>query len=615
MCRVATTVIKRFRFTRVLAVAVSVASVLLTPHVWAQDSEIAPARLRPVDTSSPRDTLRSFLHHFDASVAAWRAGDEQARRRSASMAGASLDFSDDPPRGKYIRSFERMAMLKEVLDHTELPPYEQIPGKEQVEAESIVHWTIPHTLIDIVKIETGLNAGEFLISKETVASLPQYYELVKDMPYRPTADVGLYEELRVSPGSLIPKRWIDGLPAWTKMFVFGYPVWQWTTLLLMFALAVVLVRWLFRWGRAWDDRVEKREGRFRFGLPVALIGTILTAWLFRRGAMDAIWLFGNAYHIVSFAAWTVMFACGVTFVIVVTDHLGAGFAQQREGRKGIIDPALTRILFRLLGIVVASFIVIYAAEFFGVSIAPLIAGLGVGGLAIALAIRPTLENILGGLTMFADRPVRVGDFCRYGSEVGTVHEIGLRSTRIRSLERTLVTIPNAEFSQMKLENFGARDTRLLRTTLQLRYETTMDQLRYVLAELRKLLLAHPMVTEAPARVRFVDFGDYSLNVEIFAYLRCQDQNTNLAIREDILFRVAGIVKESGTEFAFPTQTVHVGRDEGLNEERSKRAETTVDAWRKSGTLPFPEFDTDVRREIEDRLDYPPEGSSQYKPRG
>jgi MscS family membrane protein len=454
-----------------------------------------------------------------------------------------------------------------------------------------------------------------LISKKSVANLPRYYELVKDLPNRPAADVGLYEELRVSPGPLIAKRWIDELPGWTRMFVFGYPLWQSTTLLAALALAAVLVRWMFRWGRAWDDRVTERAGRFRFGLPLALLGTILATWLIRRVVMDAIWLFGIAYHIVSFAAYTVMFACGVIFVIVVTDRLGAGFMQRGEGHKRILEPALARILFRLLGIVVVSFIVIYAAEFFGLSIAPLVAGLGVGGLAIALAIRPTLENILGGLTMFADRPVRVGDFCRYGSEVGTVHEIGLRSTRIRSLERTLVTIPNAEFSQMKLENFGARDTRLLRTTLQLRYETTMDQLRYVLAELRKLLLAHPMVTEAPARVRFVDFGDYSLNVEIFAYLRCQDQNTNLAIREDILFRVAGIVKESGTEFAFPTQTVHVGRDEGLNEERSKRAETTVDAWRKSGTLPFPEFDTDVRREIEDRLDYPPEGSSQYKPRG
>ena len=601
------------RFARVLALLVTWA-LMSTPGAQAQEASASLVRLRQVDTSSPRDTLVTFLDHFDASVRAWRAGDEEARRRSASMASASLDFSDEPPRGKYIRTFEKMVMLKEVLNHIELPPFEDIPGKEQVESEGISRWTIPQTLIDIVKIETGPDAGQFLISKESVADLPRYFELVKDLPYNSTAEAGLYEELRVSPGPLIPKRWIDGLPAWAKLLVLGYPLWQWATLLAMAAIAFVLVRWLFRWGRAWDDRVREQGGRFQFGLTMALLGTNFVAWLFRQGVVNAIWLFGAAYEIVSIVVWFIILSCSVALVIVLTGHLGVALVQPREGRKQVLDPALTRILFRLVGIVVAAIIVIYAVEFFGFSVAPLVAGLGVGGLAIALAIRPTLENILGGLTLFADQPVRVGDFCRYGSDTGTVQEIGLRSTRIRSRERTLVTIPNAEFSQMKLENFAARDMRLLQTTLQLRYETTMDQLRYILAELRKLLFGHPMVTESPARVRFVDLGTYSIDVEIFAYLRCKDQNTYLAIREDILFRVADIVKESGTDFAFPTQTVHLGRDAGLSEDRTKSAEERVDSWRKAGSLPFPDLDPDVRSEIEDRLDYPPEGSSEHKPR-
>ena len=195
-----------------------------------------------------------------------------------------------------------------------------------------------------------------------------------------------------------------------------------------------------------------------------------------------------------------------------------------------------------------------------------------------------------------------------------VHEIGLRSTRIRSLERTLVTIPNAEFSQMNLENFAVRDTRLLRTTLNLRLDTTMDQLRYVLAELRKLLLGHPMVTESPARVRFVDFGDYSLDVEVFAYLRCKDQDTYLAVREDILFRIAEVVRQSGTGLAYPTKTVRFGRDSGLDAERGQDAEMHVQAWRERGALPFPEFTKAERTEIEDSLDYPPEGSPGHEPR-
>ena len=571
-------------------------------------------RVRPVDTSSPRDTLRNFLDHFDASLAAWRAGDETGRRQAALLASASLDFSKDPTRGRYIRRFEKMVMLKEVLDRLELPPYSQIPGKEEVEAQGISRWTIPHTLIDIVRIEEGPEAGEFLVSQDSVANLGRYYEIAKDLPYGSKADVGLYEELRASPGPLIPRRWIDRLPLWTKSLVFGYPLWQWVTLLAMFVLAFLFTRWLFRWARAWDARVEEKGGGLQLGLPLALLGTIVVAWLFRQGLNNAIWLFGLGYDLLSIAVWSITFGCAAALVIVMTGRLGVAHMHRRAGSKQGIDPALTRLLFRLLGIVIAAFVVIYAAEFFGLSIAPLVAGLGVGGLALALAIRPTLENVIGGLTLFADRPVRVGDFCRYGSDVGIVHDIGLRSTRIRSLERTLVTIPNAEFSQMKLENFAVRDTRLLRTTLQLRYDTTMDQLRHLLTELRKLLVGHPMVTPTPARVRLVDFGDYSLNVELFAYLRCQDQNVYLAAREDILFRVADMIRQSGTDFAYPTQTLRLGRDAGLDDERAEAAEANVREWRKSGTLPFPELPDVERTDLEDGLDYPPEGSPGHKRR-
>ena len=181
MGHVPTTTITRIRIATALIVCTSVALVLAA-RAWAQEEPaVALDRLRPVDTSSPRDTLRSFLDHFDASVAAWRAGDETERRRAASLASASLDFSEDPSRGSYIRRFEKMVMLKEVLDRIELPPYKQIPGKEQVEERGVLRWTVPGTLIDIVKIEEGPDAGEFLVSKETVADLGRYYELVQGL--------------------------------------------------------------------------------------------------------------------------------------------------------------------------------------------------------------------------------------------------------------------------------------------------------------------------------------------------------------------------------------------------------------------------------------------------
>ena len=333
-------------------------------------------------------------------------------------------------------------------------------------------------------------------------------------------------------------------------------------------------------------------------------------------SFKAIGLYEGAGAIVSYIAFAVQMGGLAWLVLVVAGRLADGFAFSQAGssEKRRVDAALLRVIFRLVSVVILVYLGIYAAEAVGIPIAPLVAGLGVGGLAIALAVRPTLENIIGGLTLFADRPVRVGDFCRYGDEIGTVEQIGLRSTRIRSLERTIVTVPNAEFSQMKLDNFAARDIRLLKTILRLRYETTPDQLRYVLAELRKLLLGHPKVTPAPARVRFVGYGAYSLDLEIFAYLHCQDQDTFLAIQEDIFLRIADIVKEGGTGFAFPSQTTYFRRDAGMDAERGREAEVKVEDWREHDRLPFPEFDPGLRREMEDILDYPPRGAYDYKHR-
>jgi MscS family membrane protein len=173
----------------------------------------------------------------------------------------------------------------------------------------------------------------------------------------------------------------------------------------------------------------------------------------------------------------------------------------------------------------------------------------------------------------------------------------------------VTTIPNATFSDMKITNLTLRDRMLVNPTLSLRYETTPDQLRYALAKLRELLLAHPRVTPDPARVRFGGFGDCSLNVDVFAYVNTQDWNEFLAIREDLHLRMMDIVAESGTGFAFPSRTLYFARDKGLDAARSDHSEEEVQRWRAEHKLPFPEFDLEFRKARTDTLDYPPDGSS------
>ncbi len=138
-------------------------------------------------------------------------------------------------------------------------------------------------------------------------------------------------------------------------------------------------------------------------------------------------------------------------------------------------------------------------------------------------------------------------------------------------------------------------------------------MRYVLAKLRELLLGHPKVDPDPARVRFVAYGAYSKDVEVFAYLRCQEQSDFLAIQEDILLRMEDIISEAGTGFAFPSQTAYLAQDGGVDAERGREAEAKVGAWRDSGRLPFPEFAGEEREQLQDTLDWPPEGSPEHRP--
>lgn len=267
-------------------------------------------------------------------------------------------------------------------------------------------------------------------------------------------------------------------------------------------------------------------------------------------------------------------------------------------------PLGRRIAKAVLGVLA----VLALLQSFGFNVTTLLAGLGVGGLAVALAAQRTFENLFGGIAVIADQPVRVGDFCRFGDKLGVVEDIGLRSTRLRTLDRTVVSVPNAEFAQIQLENFAKRDQIWYHPRIGVRYETTPDQLRYILVEIRKMLYAHPRVDPDPARIRFAGFGAYSLDLDIFAYVQATDYGEYLEIAEDLNLRIMDIVERAGTGFAFPSQTLYVGKDDGLNGERARAAESEVEAWRKERRLFLPQFPPEEIERLAASLDYPPEGS-------
>jgi MscS family membrane protein len=579
----------------------------------AQPVYFQPYPLEPPNTASPQDTFRSFVRYINDAVQSWRAEqDATLINDAARRAMRCLDLSQLPPAVRDELGIEKALLLKEILDRIELPDFEEIPGQEQVAAdEALASWVIPHTELTIARIEEGPQKGEFLFSASTVQQLERFYALSEHLPYKPDATIGIYEEVVRSPGPWIPRSWAAGLPAWAQEVFLDEAVWQWIALGLTLALFAGTMTACYVWADRWDKRNPR--GTSQIGKILFVIALISLTRLLSGFVADGINVSGRTLVIATLVLDVIAFAAGGWLIALLLTLIGETIIRAQRLRQGGINSQLIRICFRLLTIVVLLYLAIAAAEAFGVPVAPLIASLGVGGLAIALAVRPTLENILGGFTLFADKPVRVGDFCLYGDKRGTVEEIGLRSTRIRSLERTVVTVPNADFSQMQIENFTRRDQMLFKTSLSLRYETTPEQLRYVLAKLRELLIAHPMVSPDPARVRFVGFGAYSLNVEIFAYIQSADYNAYMGVLEDLNLRIMDVVEEAGTGFAIPSQTTYVTRDSGIDSERREAAEKEVDAWRSSDALPFPEPDLERRRELTDTLDFPPKGSVNLRP--
>jgi MscS family membrane protein len=259
---------------------------------------------------------------------------------------------------------------------------------------------------------------------------------------------------------------------------------------------------------------------------------------------------------------------------------------------------------RLLAALVVIVAILTAVSILGFNLTTVLAGLGIGGIAIAFAAQKTLENLFGGISVLADEVIHVGDYCRFGDRSGTVEDISLRSTRIRTDARTEVSIPNGALATMNIENFTRRDKILFNPALGIRCESTADQLRYLLAEVRRMLYEHPKVESESASIRFANFDTSALRLEISSYVLTRDAVEFAAIREDLLLRIMDIVEKSGSGFAFPSQTVYFSRDSGLDKEKASAAEQQVQQWRDQHKLPFPDFAPDDKSAFRDSIVYP-----------
>jgi MscS family membrane protein len=426
--------------------------------------------LKPPDLSSPRATLKTFLESTD-DLALYLAHDylpapsrEKFGRAAAlgNRAVQTLDLSDVPPAARVKAGRAAGAALYEVLSRVALPVFDEIPDAAQMglrPGTQAKRWVIPDTEIALVRMESGPRAGEFLFSAETVARADDFYARVSGLPYiRPVPLEDLHGVLAAGAGWMIPPDWVQALPSGLRVPIADQPSWKWIGLALILVLASLFLWFAYRLTQRARGRHALWEALAQFAMPLCLLAaTPVVAYL----ALLQIYVTGAVAGAVELATTAVTFLAGAWMAWRLAPVVAETIIASPKIAPESIDAHLIRVAARVLGILGAAAILAFGADRLGMPVYGIIAGLGVGGLAIALAAQPTIENLIGSMQLFADRPIRVGDFCKYGDQAGTVEAIGIRSSRIRGIDRALTTIPNAALAKMPIVNLTRRDKILI----------------------------------------------------------------------------------------------------------------------------------------------------------
>ena len=463
--------------------------------------------------------------------------------------------------------------------------------------ERIGTLTIDDTEVDVLLARVNdPNAGKiWLFSAETLAKIPEVYELVEARQV----------ETHV-PQSLVKTQFL------------GMSVWMWFALLVAIPVAAGLAWVLIEaivLPRNWWLRSRNRQPIITDWHKVSAPVWLFIAVFLHRVLVSYIGMPLLHRHYYYLSSRVLLIIAGTWLLLRI---LANGFDRWRiraitSGHTGA--GSLVLLGQRIVKVLIVLFAGLTVLGVLGFNMTTALAGVGIGGLAIGFGAQKTIENLFGGVSLLGDEVIRVGDVCNFNGRVGSVEDISLRSTRIRTVERTELSIPNGSLATMNVENLSRRDKFLFNPKIGLRYETTPDQLRYVLAEARRLLYEHPKVETASARIRFTGLEDSWLGLEIFSYILTRDAAEFNAIREDILLRLMDIVYDAGTGFAFPSQTLYLGRDPKPDEAKAKEAEERVNRWREERHLPFPDFSPAEISEFRDSLPYPPPDSAVNNPKG
>ncbi|QPM91976.1 hypothetical protein PSAL_032390 [Pseudooceanicola algae] len=452
----------------------------------------------------------------------------------------TLDLSSVAPESRRSMGLNAVLLLKEILERIDVPDISQAPLSGEVAPnKDQPSWSLPGTEIRMVGLPDANGTLRYKFSSDTVERLPEFYARVRDLPQKTGSEIDFYRTFTLGPGLSAPIELYSYLTRLPPAFLRDYggqAAWQWMafgvlTVLLLGTSATLLVR---VFGRSTQgSHVPRAIVLLVVALLLGIYGWLNDEIINTTGELQAaIEVTVLVLQGATLAALVVLVFYGLARMV----HTLPG--DRREG----LDASLLRLAIRVVGIILAAFILATVATRLGMPLYGVVASLGVGGLALALAVRPTLENFIGGLILYADRPVAVGEMCKFGGVQGTVEAIGLRSTKIRAVDRTLITVQNSDFAEMSITNFSRRDGNQLQFEFDVWPDADGSQVIKTINEVAAKLREDHRIQQDSVRVLVREMPEDALKLEIQAQSLIADWTDFLDMRQKLLLALIDMLK-------------------------------------------------------------------------
>ncbi|MEW8505631.1 MAG: mechanosensitive ion channel family protein [Candidatus Thiodiazotropha sp.] len=497
----------------------------------------------PDNLKSPRATMETFLHAMNDI--------KRGATTRIEAAISTLDLSEINPLVRRERGEDLAWMLLEVLDRTKIIDINKIP--QNSEGPRYLFKRYDHGEIAISRNASG----RWLFDSSTISNLPA----IMDEVATTERVAGKSDEASYVPWHI---RFRQKVPQSLKQSTFLLQNWQWIGLLLTVLIGVItdkLVTLFLRTGvRRWrnssrnDEFKEISEDILR---PLGLMAMAIIWW----GSINLMGLAENVMLVLLLAVKFLASISGVWAAYRLVDLVSAYLHKQAQLTANKLDDALVPLIPRTLKVFVTVIGFVFIADNLNIDISSLLAGLGLGGLAFALAAKDMVQNLFGSVTVLMDRTFSVGDWIIVDDVEGSVERIGFRSTRVRTFYNSVVTVPNSKFITATVDNMGERRYRRLSCKLSLTYDTPPDRIEAFCEGVRELVRQHPYMRKDYYHAYLNEFAGSSLDVLLYVFWETPEWNTELRERHRFMLDILRLAQRLGVEFAFPTQTLYMKKED------------------------------------------------------